>query len=327
MAPVRALAPLLVFFLLINTALAARTVTDTVQEVCGKTQFPKICVERLTPIADSQKASPRRLAELFVNLAAEAGSGMAAFVNGKFTGATKDDAVFKCYDSCSDEVEEAVAHLNGLVREPTDGKFLELKSWLSSTLGGTSACEDACRDAPATGDKDAVLKYSVDVEKMLRITLDLIAEASGSMSDGIALPPTGAEAPFAGYGSAAEAPGPEAMSVFPGRGWRCVVILRRRGGAVAWVGRGAHAHQCVQGGPQGRGAGAVRRVRGGHRGPGAGRRGFRRRVWSRPPRSRRRTTALQTPTRRHDERRRPALFSSAAEACATYDFAVVFSSL
>ncbi|GJN24935.1 hypothetical protein PR202_gb12713 [Eleusine coracana subsp. coracana] len=146
---------------------------------------------------------------------AEAGSGMAAFVNGKFTGATKDDAVFKCYDSCSDEVEEAVAHLNGLVREPTDGKFLELKSWLSSTLGGTSACEDACRDAPATGDKDAVLKYSVDVEKMLRITLDLIAEASGSMSDGIALPPTGAEAPFAGYGSAAEAPGPEAMSVFP----------------------------------------------------------------------------------------------------------------
>ncbi|KAK3124798.1 hypothetical protein QOZ80_7BG0593410 [Eleusine coracana subsp. coracana] len=215
MAPVRALAPLLVFFLLINTALAARTVTDTVQEVCGKTQFPKICVERLTPIADSQKASPRRLAELFVNLAAEAGSGMAAFVNGKFTGATKDDAVFKCYDSCSDEVEEAVAHLNGLVREPTDGKFLELKSWLSSTLGGTSACEDACRDAPATGDKDAVLKYSVDVEKMLRITLDLIAEASGSMSDGIALPPTGAEAPFAGYGSAAEAPGPEAMSVFP----------------------------------------------------------------------------------------------------------------
>ncbi|GJN09814.1 hypothetical protein PR202_ga27854 [Eleusine coracana subsp. coracana] len=215
MAPVRDLAPLLVFFLLINTAPAARTVTDTVQEVCGKTQFPKICVERLTPIAESQKASPRRLAELFVNLAAEAGSGMAAFVNGKFTGATKDDAVFKCYDSCSDEVEEAVAHLNGLVREPTDGKFLELKSWLSSTLGGTSACEDACRDAPATADKDAVLKYSVDVEKMLRITLDLIAEASGSMSGGIALPPTGAEAPFAGYGSAAEAPGPEAMSAFP----------------------------------------------------------------------------------------------------------------
>lgn len=228
MATSRALAPLLVaFFLLATPAPAARTVTDTVTDLCSKTQFPKICTGRLTPLAEAQKASPRRVAELFVSLAAEAGSGMAAFVNAKLGSAPKDagDAVFKCYDSCSDEVEEAVAHLNGLAREPTDGKFLELRSWLSSTLGGTSACEDACRDAPQGADRDAVVKYSVDIEKMLRITLDLIAEASGSMSaGGIALPPTdasapayGAAAPFGGYGAGAAAPGPEpeATAAFP----------------------------------------------------------------------------------------------------------------
>jgi pectinesterase inhibitor-like protein len=216
MATARALAPILAFFLLANTAPAARTVTDMVQDMCSKTQFPKVCVGRLTPIVEGQKASPRLLAEQFVNVAAQGASGMAAFVHTKLGSAKDDDAVFKCYDSCSDEVEEAVAHLNGCIREPTDSKFLELRSWLSSTLGGASACEDACRDAPQSADKDEVVKYSVDIEKLLRITLDLITEASGSMSADIALPPTDAAAP-ASYGAAfggspAEAPGPSSSS-------------------------------------------------------------------------------------------------------------------
>jgi pectinesterase inhibitor-like protein len=218
MASARALPPLLVFFLVVNTAPAARTVTDTVQDACSKTQFPKICVGRLTQIAESQKACPRRLAELFVNLASEGASGMAAFVHTKLGSAKDDDAVFKCYDSCSDEVEEAAAHLNGLAREPTDAKFLELKSWLSSTLGGASACEDACRDAPQSVDRDAVVKYSVDIEKLLRITLDLITEASGSMSADIALPPADAPSSYGAVfgGSPAEAPSSYGGAAFGG---------------------------------------------------------------------------------------------------------------
>ncbi|TVU39841.1 hypothetical protein EJB05_13282, partial [Eragrostis curvula] len=213
-----ALVPLALFFLLATPAPAARTVADTVQELCAATAFPKVCSGRLTALPESQKATPRKLAEMFVNIAAEGGAGMAAFVHGKLNSVAKaDDSVFKCYDSCSDDVEEAVAHLNGLVREPTDGKFLELKSWLSSTLGGASTCEDACKDAPKSGDVDAVVKYSVDFEKLLRITLDLITEASGSMAADIALPPSDAAAPaygaaaFGGYGAAA--PGPEVMAV------------------------------------------------------------------------------------------------------------------
>jgi pectinesterase inhibitor-like protein len=206
------IAPLLLLpllLLLVSTASAARTVGDTVQDACSKTQFPKICVDSLTAKPESQKATPRRLAELFVNIAAEKGSGMATFVHGKYNNA-KDSTVFKCYDSCSDDVEEAVAHLNGLVREPTDAKFLELKSWLSSTLGGTSTCEDACKDLPKNGDKDDVVNFSLDFEKLQRVTLDLITEASGSMSAGIALPPSNAGAPSYGaaapFGGAADAP-------------------------------------------------------------------------------------------------------------------------
>ncbi|XP_062188125.1 uncharacterized protein LOC133891426 [Phragmites australis] len=216
MALARSLAPLFLFFLLVSTAHAARTVADNVQDACSKTQFPKACAVGLATKPESQTASPRRLAELFVNIVAESGSGMAAFVHGKLNSA-KDDALFKCYDSCSDDVEEAVSHLKGLIQEPTDAKFLEVKSWLSSTLGGSSTCEDACKDTPKSTDKDDVVTRSLEFEMLLRITLDLITEASGSMSADIALPPSdasapsygapyGAPSPFGGYGSSADAP-------------------------------------------------------------------------------------------------------------------------
>ncbi|WVZ62560.1 hypothetical protein U9M48_012297 [Paspalum notatum var. saurae] len=210
MAMARSLAPLfLLLSLLASAATAARTVGGGVQDACSKTQFPKMCVDSLSALPESQKASTRRLAELLVNIAAERGSGMATFVHGKYNGA-KDTTMFKCYDSCSDDVEEAVAHLNGLIREPTDAKFLELKSWLSSTLGGTSTCEDACKDLPKTNDKEDVVNFSIDFERLLRVALDLINEASGSMSADIALPPSDAAAPIGGAaGSPAEAPASE----------------------------------------------------------------------------------------------------------------------
>ncbi|KAJ1288742.1 hypothetical protein BS78_02G111700 [Paspalum vaginatum] len=218
MAMARSLAPLLLVSLLASAATAARTVGDGVQDACSKTQFPKMCIDSLSALPESQKATTRRLAELLVNIAAERGSGMATFVHGKYNGA-KDTTMLKCYDSCSDDVEEAVAHLNGLIREPTDAKFLELKSWLSSTLGGTSTCEDACKDLPKNDDKDDVVNFSIDFEKLLRVALDLITEASGSMSADIALPPSdaaapsyGAAAPFGGSGSGSPAEAPASES-------------------------------------------------------------------------------------------------------------------
>ncbi|PUZ68997.1 hypothetical protein GQ55_2G073200 [Panicum hallii var. hallii] len=194
------LAPLfLLLSVLVSGAAAARTVGDSVQDACSKSQFPKICAEGLAAKPESQKATPRKLAELFVAIAAEKGAGMGTFLEGKLR--TEDTTLLKCFDSCGDDVEEAMAHLNGLMREPIDAKFLELKSWLSSTLGGTSTCEDACKDLPKNADKDEVVNNSLEFEKLLRVTLDLITEASGSMSADIALPPSDAAAPA--YGAAA----------------------------------------------------------------------------------------------------------------------------
>ncbi|KAL6595001.1 hypothetical protein ACP70R_023338 [Stipagrostis hirtigluma subsp. patula] len=208
----RSAAPLLLLSVLASTAAAARTVGGGgggLQEACSKTQFPKVCSEALAPKPECKSATPRKLAETYVNVVGEAGTAMAAFVNDKLSSVKdKDDALFKCFDSCSDDVEEAVAHLSALTREPTDAKFLEVKSWLSSTLGGASTCEDACKDAPKGADKDEVVNRSLEFEKQLRVTLDLITEASGSMSAAdVALPPSagGAEAPGGSpaYGSAA----------------------------------------------------------------------------------------------------------------------------
>ena len=131
------LAPLFLLSVLVSGAAAARTVADdsvhrdNVDAACLKSQFPMICADGLTakPDAQPQKATPRRLAELFAAFAAGKGAGMGASQEGKAS--TKDPALLKCFDSCGDDVEEAMAHLNGLILKPTNVEFLELKSRLS----------------------------------------------------------------------------------------------------------------------------------------------------------------------------------------------------
>nr|CAB3456197.1 unnamed protein product [Digitaria exilis] len=218
----RVFAHLFFLLLLVSTAPAVRTTPDaaatttttTLQASCSKTLFPKVCLQALKDNPECASATPRRLAELSVYVTAEVGMTVAAFAHHELNGIT-DNALYKCLDTCSEDIEEAVAHLSALTRELTDAKFLELKSWLSSTLGGTSTCEDACKDAPVSDVKNVCVTKSFEFEKLLRVTLDLITEASGSMSAAeVALPPEsvasspayGAAAPFGGYGSSAGEP-------------------------------------------------------------------------------------------------------------------------
>ncbi|CAN6171538.1 unnamed protein product [Urochloa humidicola] len=210
--------------LLVSTAPAVRTTPDAVSatmgiggtnlmEACNKTLFPKVCLQALKDNPECAGATPRRLAELSVYVTAEVGMTVTAFAHRELNG-IKDATLYKCLDSCSEDIEEAVAHLSALTRELTDAKFLEVKSWLSSTLGGTSTCEDACKDAPVSDIKNACITKSFEFEKLLRVTLDLITDVSGSMSAEVALPPASvadgataaAPAPFGGYGSGAPAP-------------------------------------------------------------------------------------------------------------------------
>uniref|UniRef100_A0A0E0LIY4 Pectinesterase inhibitor domain-containing protein n=1 Tax=Oryza punctata TaxID=4537 RepID=A0A0E0LIY4_ORYPU len=191
---------------------SAAAAVDNLQDACNKTLFPKVCIQALTTNPESRTANARRLAELSVYVAAEVGTAVAAFAHHELNG-VREDALFKCVDSCSDDIEEAVAHLSALTRELTDAKFLEVKAWLSATLGGSSTCEDTCKDAPISEIKNAVVTKSLEFEKLLRVTLDLITEAFGSMSADVAVPPTAWEAsapapPESDVGSAASAPGP-----------------------------------------------------------------------------------------------------------------------
>ncbi|KAL6897279.1 hypothetical protein ACP4OV_006975 [Aristida adscensionis] len=219
----RRLATVFLLSLLVPAAPAARTATaadDNLQDACNKTLFPKVCVQSLNANPETKTATPRRIAELSVYVAAEVGTTVAAFAHHSLAG-VKDDALYRCLDSCSEDVEEAVAHLSALTRELTDAKFLEVKAWLSSTLGGTSTCEEACRDTPPSDVKNAAVMKSLEFEKLLRVTLELIAEASGTMNAAeVALPPAtkatagapaygspyGAPSPFGGYGEPAGAP-------------------------------------------------------------------------------------------------------------------------
>ncbi|CAD6220486.1 unnamed protein product [Miscanthus lutarioriparius] len=223
MAMARSVAHLFFLLLLVSTAPAVRTIPDAgnLQEACNKTLFPKLCLQALkdNPECQAGPVTPRRLAELLVYVSAEVGMTVAAFAHHELN-AIRDDVLYRCLDTCSEDIEEAVAHLSALSRDFSDAKFLEVKSWLASTLGGTSTCEDACKDAPVSDIKNACITKSFEFEKLLRVTLDLITEASGSMSAEVALPPSvaasGASAPLPYDGSSAGAPAYGAPS--PGGG-------------------------------------------------------------------------------------------------------------
>ena len=241
MAMARSVAHLFFLLLLVSTAPAVRTIpgaaaggnNNNIQEACSRTLFPKVCLQALKDNPECQgggpAVTPRRLAELLVYVSAEVGMTVAAFAHHELNG-IKDDVLYKCLDTCSEDIEEAVAHLSALSRDFSDAKFLEVKSWLSSTLGGTSTCEDACKDAPVSDIKNACVTKSFEFEKLLRVTLDLITEASGSMSAAeVALPPSGggASAPSSydaaapssgGYGpSAGGAPASGSPAPAPGK--------------------------------------------------------------------------------------------------------------
>ena len=211
----RSAAHLFFFLLLVSTAPAVRTIPDeargpgnNIHEACSKTLFPKVCLHALkdNPECQAGAVTPRRLAELLVYVSAEVGMTVAAFAHHELNAIKDDDVLYKCIDTCSEDIEEAVAHLSALSRDFSDARFLEVKSWLTSTLGGTATCEDACKDAPVSDIKNVCITKSFEFEKLLRVTLDLITEASGSMSAEVALPPSDAPAPFGGYGSSAGAP-------------------------------------------------------------------------------------------------------------------------
>ncbi|VAI38393.1 unnamed protein product [Triticum turgidum subsp. durum] len=185
--------PRLVVLLLLVFAVPVAQPTpysDNLQDACNKTLFPKVCIQSLTTNPETRTADARRLAELSVYVAKEVGTTVAAFAHHELSG-VKEDTLFKCLDGCSDDIEETVAHLSALTREPTCAKFLEIKSWLSATLGGSNTCEETCKDAPISDVKNAVVTKSLEFEKLLRVTLDLITEASGPMpAAGAAVAPT-----------------------------------------------------------------------------------------------------------------------------------------
>ncbi|KAF7068387.1 hypothetical protein CFC21_074159 [Triticum aestivum] len=216
--------PRLVVLLLLVFAVPVAQPTpysDNLQDACNKTLFPKVCIQSLTTNPETRTADARRLAELSVYVAKEVGTTVAAFAHHELSG-VKEDTLFKCLDGCSDDIEETVAHLSALTREPTCAKFLEIKSWLSATLGGSNTCEETCKDAPISDVKNAVVTKSLEFEKLLRVTLDLITEASGPMpAAGAAVAPTAApessdsasaSGSYGSSASASEAPSTDASA-------------------------------------------------------------------------------------------------------------------
>jgi pectinesterase inhibitor-like protein len=147
MAMARSLAHLFFFLLLVSTALAARdllgdaTTSNNLDEACDETQFPNLCARSLADFPESRTASPRRLAELSVLAALDAGRAAATSVHEALNNVQDedDDGLLTCLDGCSADVEEAVARLSALSREPTDARFLDVKAWTAPPPGASSS--------------------------------------------------------------------------------------------------------------------------------------------------------------------------------------------
>jgi pectinesterase inhibitor-like protein len=146
MAMARSLAHLF-FLFLVSTASAARnlpgdaTTSNNLDEACDETHFPDLCARSLADFPESRTASPRRLAELSVVAALEAGKAAAASAHDALNNVQDedDDGLLTCLDGCSADVEEAVARLSALSREPTDARFLDVKAWTAPPPGASSS--------------------------------------------------------------------------------------------------------------------------------------------------------------------------------------------
>ncbi|CAL9761414.1 unnamed protein product [Musa acuminata subsp. burmannicoides] len=153
------------------------TTASVIQEACGRTSFPDLCVESLSQKPESQSTDEHGLAELAIRVAAESATAASTYVSKGLEGAVNDSSLHQCLDDCSESYVDAVEQLDDSTGAMEDKGYANVNKWVSAAIADAQTCSEACRDV-ALPDKATLTEMNTEFTNLCNVVLGLIEPLS-----------------------------------------------------------------------------------------------------------------------------------------------------
>ncbi|KAL6638205.1 hypothetical protein ACP70R_025777 [Stipagrostis hirtigluma subsp. patula] len=136
---------------------------------CVQTPFPAECARAISPRVDPRRAADvRRLTEVSMRVAIEAGTALAAFGYVHIGGARNGTRMRQCVRDCTVRVDAAVRSMNASAAAMKRGAHDEALQLLGGAANGMGACWGSC--ARFTGEAMHVMQRRArQLEKLIKI--------------------------------------------------------------------------------------------------------------------------------------------------------------
>ncbi|KAL6893748.1 hypothetical protein ACP4OV_007846 [Aristida adscensionis] len=151
----------------------------SIDEACAKTPHPEPCKKVLGELPDAKAAAtPRALAEVAIRASAKLGDKVGTYANEQLDEA-KDNDLWQCLDECSQDIEEAISHLDDSEGKIDDAKFNTVHLFLDTAEKDSWSCDATCQETPESPTKTELLDKNRQFEEFMAITNSLIKQATG----------------------------------------------------------------------------------------------------------------------------------------------------
>ncbi|WOL18878.1 pectinesterase 1-like [Canna indica] len=164
--------PLLLLLLLAFASLTASGAT-IVQENCGRTLYPQLCISYLSQMPESGSADAHHLAELAIRAAAQVGTKTSTYISKVLNSALNDSMWQQCLNDCSESYINAVAELDDSTGAMDEFAYADVNKFVNAAIGDTQTCEEACRNS-AFGEKATLLKMNEEFGNLCKVILVLV---------------------------------------------------------------------------------------------------------------------------------------------------------
>ncbi|KAL6638202.1 hypothetical protein ACP70R_025774 [Stipagrostis hirtigluma subsp. patula] len=151
----------------------------SMEQACAKTPHPETCKGVLGEIPEATAATtPRELAEVAIRAAANLGAAAGTYASEQMD-MVKDNDVWQCLDECSQDIEDAISHLDDSEGNIDDSKFNYIHIFLDTAEKDSWSCDETCKDTPDSPVKSALLEKNKKFEEIMNVTNALIKLATG----------------------------------------------------------------------------------------------------------------------------------------------------
>ncbi|RWV93510.1 hypothetical protein GW17_00044036 [Ensete ventricosum] len=141
---------------------------SVIQDACGRTSFPDLCIESLSQKPESQSTDEHGLAELAIRVAAEAATAASTYVSKVLEGSVNDSSWHQCLDDCSECYVDAVEQLDDCTGAMEDKGYANVNKWVSAAIAAAQTCAEACRDV-ALPDKATLTEMNTEFTNLCNV--------------------------------------------------------------------------------------------------------------------------------------------------------------